>query len=402
MSEGSGRGEVLWVADSPGNGPCYLVLFEHPEALALRTVWRRAASGGGYAKWRGPGVTLSFRRGRLDTYLLRTGADGSTPLNMSTDVRFVDRFVQDLTDRDGDIAATVDPILARLADRALATAEAAGVPVPADPHRLGVLPTLLALSYPVLGQAMAAGVTAPRTSVPTSVSTALRRRSARSAARHLFGAKATRAVVRSLARSLVGPVATPWSDRRMPVNLLNLEVATAAGRRLEPDQIADLLARPPVSSDGVLGLSRTDLRSARAFLGGLSPARALRLGRQVVGHEQGPMWYRDLVGLWELEGRPDPRALPRDLREAHDRAAARLRTAGLPDLELDAYPTALRDLYGRRAGTCGSSSRPGPATWPGGRGRWRTASPATPSRRGAAGPGSSASSTRGDCATTSS
>lgn len=127
------------------------------------------------------------------------------------------------------------------------------------------LAVLGGVTHPLLGAAYDAGVT-PTGEVPRWASPALAEPSMRAAAVRLFGASvATKAVVRSLAASLVRPAVAWWQ----------LAVASASTSVCTADDVAAVVSAPSAEPPGLP--TAEDVTVLRAGLALLEPARAKRL-----------------------------------------------------------------------------------------------------------------------------
>lgn len=345
----SSEPRVLWSApaDAPGLARVTLTVRNDTVFLSILERVRRDDRGG---LWLRPACAfnLSLRRGRLDVYEV-SSRSSPTVRNLSPWPAALTRpFYQLYT------AARHDPrlrqaCLAATADALLERAAALGRWTPAEPHRLGVVDTVAALSYPLLGHALEQGATAPE-HIPGSVSSGLRRTSARAAAAELFGAKATRPVVRTLAQALVDGPSTAWSDQRPEVDLSRIELATAARSSLTPDHLAAILGTVRSITPPPLDLDREQTRTARRFFAPLPPRRVMAMVEEALHGGHGGQMLLDTLRMWARLGQPDPVTLPRRLRALHDQLTEMVTAATVPALPLDAFPAELCDLDGRQVG----------------------------------------------------
>ena len=143
-------------------------------------------------------------------------------------------------------AGGVDPAVAagRVADAVAELVERHGL---TSVDNGSLVARLGAASFPLLGPPYDAGA-APLGEVPRWAAPALRHRDARRAADALFGPATTRRVVAAFARRLLDPGPAHGTATR-PLDLVRVSIAHAGSVALDPDRLADLLARPSRTSD---------------------------------------------------------------------------------------------------------------------------------------------------------
>jgi hypothetical protein len=353
---------VVWTTDD-GTGACdrRLTVTERADVVVLtderRVLFEPPHADRPWLRW-APDTALvfSWRQGRLRVLLRRRPpAAWTTRAGRRRGLPARRDLIHDLSARPGELAdtigftrpgpdgeppeAVVHRALTVAAERTAAIGRELGHPVPDCGVDHGTAALLAALAYPALGPALDAGLRLPGV-LPTAITPALRRPTARQVAGVLFGRWATRPVVAAVGACLTGATA-PAGE----LSLLPLVLAAATRTALAPDQRARVLRTGTVNH--VEHLTPQGLQRLRWGLDTLPPPRVLRLLDDTMAEPGGPRLLVDAMSIWdELDPRPPQRRLPRDLRGFHDEVG-RLYTEQRHRIEpLEAFPPELVALDG--------------------------------------------------------